>query len=104
MHNVEGVRNLDYSHARCSCFFKLPSAQLNTQPSRSRVLRTRAARTWVKLPACLLRSALCAPSALVPHRQGAPVPLVFVADSFPRHILIAKSLLALEGNYYYACS
>ena len=48
MHNVEGVRNLDYSHARCSCFFKLPSAQLNTQPSRSRVLRIRAARTWVK--------------------------------------------------------
>ena len=48
MHNVEGVRNLDHSHARCSCFFKLPSTQLNTQPSRSRVLRIRAARTWVK--------------------------------------------------------
>ena len=39
MHNVWGVRNLDHSHARCSCFFKLPSTQLNTQPSRSRVLR-----------------------------------------------------------------
>src|SRR6187401_358108 len=83
MHNVEEVRNLDYSHARCSCIFKLPSAQLNTQLSRSRVLRIRAARTWVKLPARPLRSALCAPSALVPHRQRGSGPIGVRGGQFP---------------------
>ena len=63
MHNVEGVRNLDHSHVRCSCFFKLPSTKLNTQPSRSRVLRIRAARTWVKLPPQLVHGQRQLPAA-----------------------------------------
>ena len=74
MHNVEGVRNLDHSHARCSCFFKLPSAQLNTQPSRSRVLRIRAARTWVNCPRALLDLLFVLPPLPYRNVEGAPVP------------------------------
>src|SRR3954462_13062620 len=75
MYNVEGVRNLDGSYARCSWLFKLPSSPTQYKLSRSRVLRVHRGPNLGKLPACSLRSALRAPSALLPDKQRGSGPI-----------------------------
>src|SRR6187399_2553970 len=68
MHNVEGVRfqKLDHSHARVASTVDLLAPEPRTQynQSRSRVLRIRAARTWV-------------------NRSCVPLDLLFVLPPLP---------------------
>ena len=100
MRNVEGVRNLDYSHARCSCFFKLPSAQLNTQPSRSRVLRVyrgpnlgKTARVLATIcSSCSLRprTAQTRGSGPIGVRGGQFPPTVRICNAFVLIFLVMK--------------
>ena len=78
MHNVEGVRSQKLAHslARCSWYCRssssrAPKTQYNQ--SRSRVLRVRAARTWVNCPRVLLDLLFVLPPLPYRNVEGAPV-------------------------------
>src|SRR3954465_3980187 len=83
MCNVEGVGNLASSYARCSQFFKLPSSPTQYKLSRSRVLRVHRGPNLGKPPVCSLRSALRAPSALLPDKQRGSGPIGVRGGQFP---------------------
>src|SRR6187399_2507915 len=74
MHNVERVRNLSNSLARCSWYCSSSSSRAQYNQGRSRVLRVRAARTWVNCLRVPLDLLFVLPPPPYRNVEGAPVP------------------------------